>query len=92
MASKEFDGSSECDSDIEPSVTNTHCFFWRASEYTSPTYTTNAARSNSLMNKCSINFVKTSSHEHGDKAEGYEKFTLTEEPHPNVTMKLICEV
>ena len=27
MASKEFDGSSKCDTDIEPSVTNTHCFF-----------------------------------------------------------------
>lgn len=33
---------------IDPSVTNTHCFFCSTSVYTFPTYTTYAAMSNSL--------------------------------------------
>jgi hypothetical protein len=48
MASKELDNSSDCNSEMEPSVTNTHCFFWWGAVKTSPTYTTTTAISNSL--------------------------------------------
>jgi hypothetical protein len=74
MASKELDNSSGCDSEMEPSVTNTHCFFWWGAVKTSPTCTMTAATSNSL-NKPNNNYwvynfsLFTTRRENGGKAK-----------------------
>lgn len=74
MASKELDNSSGCDSEMEPSITNTHCFFWWGAVKTSPTCTMTAATSNSL-NKPNNNYwvynfsLFTTRKENGGKAK-----------------------
>lgn len=48
IARRLFEISPERECWVDPSVTNTHCFFCSTSVYTFPTYTTYAAMSNSL--------------------------------------------